>query len=115
MYKLFPILFLCIGSVFSANPMQPDNMIPKVEVKTQAGKPVARVIAPPRLEDIVIIGKFKSAVFRGNKTVELGEWINGYRLTEVTPNYVVLTKGQRKEQLYLKAYGEVKITPAKED
>lgn len=111
---LFCLLLISIGSL-GANPMRPDNMQPQVAPMKSTQVPTIRVAPKPILQDIVIVGQYKAAVFRGNKTVELGELINQYRLIDVTPSYVVIAKGQQKQQLYLPEFQQVQIRPASEE
>jgi hypothetical protein len=108
-------LFLVIALTATANPLRPDPISTQPQVKSSTPKPVVRVVRLPILENIVIIGDYRKAIFQGNKEISEGNVIGDYLLLSVNQNSVVLKRGQQLKTLFLKTSGEVMITPVKED
>jgi hypothetical protein len=118
MYKYLIItLAFTVGISFThANPMRPDPITTQQPtVKSGNTKPIVRKPKLPVLINIVIIGDYKKAIFRGNEEIREGDLILGYQLSEVSKDYVVLKRGQRLTRINLKTPGEFSVTPADEE
>ncbi|MCE2572134.1 MSHA biogenesis protein MshK [Motilimonas eburnea] len=65
------------------DPTAPRQPVKQVETKTQV------VVAKPRLQSILVQNDHRSAVIN-NQNVGVGDRVDGYRVTRITANYVLL-------------------------
>jgi hypothetical protein len=117
---MFKQLFICLlliglAQPLVANPMRPDPLSTQPQVRSTTTKPVVKTVRLPTLENIIIIGDYRKAVFRSNREVSEGDMIGSFQLLQVNKDSVVLKRGQQLKTLFLKTSGEVSITPVKED
>ena len=115
MFKATLIAFalLSIGvSLAQANPMRPD---PAVKPSVTRSQPIQRAPRLPKLEQILIIGDYRLASFNGGIDVRLGNKISGYTVSEITADYVIVTRNNKQTKLNLDNAGVMVITPVTEE
>lgn len=113
MYKIAIAITVACMSIASvqANPMRPDNIAAPKNMANITVKPISVSF---NLTDISIIGELRYANIN-NKQVMLNDLINGYQVTKIDPDYVLLVKGNTHKTLYLTTPGSFKIVPSTED
>lgn len=119
MYRRTLIMLLAlIMAHVTANPMRPDTAAPASNQTSNATAP--KVTAPkpprvPRLDNILVIGELRKAFFDAGNEATVGDTVNGYLVTQIEPDFVVLQRGNARSTLELKTPGEFSVSSAKEE
>lgn len=101
-------LLLVIGLAF-ADPMRPDTMRPR-----ETSRPAPAPEPSLTLTSVYIVADERFAVIN-NQWLALGDNIHHYKIMDITPESVVLQRGQRMRELTLTQAGELAITATNED
>ena len=108
------IIILCFGSALG-NPMRPDPISAPTVTKSVAPAVVKQTYRWPTLDNIIIIGDLRKAIFNRSSEVKLGETITGYQLVQVEKDYVILQRGTTTKRINLTTIGAISITPTVEE
>jgi len=118
MYKaiLITVVSLTLATFSLSNPMKPDNVtyVSPTKITTTKVKAVPKVIKPV-LTNVLIIGDYKIASFNNGRELLLGEHINGFVITQIEADHVVLNRKGKNTQINLINAGELAITPVIEE